>query len=101
MNCVEYPRGIQRFVLLTTDKPVWSVGWSPDNKWIAAVGDEGRIWIWSTSVVTPSSKAKETGKSEKTARPSRGKPDSSSKRRVREKFSPLDWFRRHRGKNDQ
>jgi WD40 repeat protein len=82
-------------VLLMTDKPVWSVGWSPNNKWIAAVGDEGRVWIWSTAVIEPSSEAKETGKSEKNAHPNRAKPDSSPKRHSREKFSPLDWFRRH------
>ena len=101
VNCVKYPNGKQRFVLLMTDKPVWSVGWSPDNKWIAAVGDEGRIWIWSTSVVTPSTEPKQASKSGKTVRPNRNQPDSSSKRRVREKFSPLDWFRRHRGKSDR
>jgi WD40 repeat protein len=95
VNSVEYPKGKRRIVLLMTDKPVWSVGWSPDNKWIAAVGDEGRVWIWSTSVIEPSTQAKETGKSEKNAHPNRAKPNSSPKRHSREKFSPFDWFHRH------
>jgi WD40 repeat protein len=95
VNCVEYPKGKRRTVLLTTDKPIWSVGWSSDNKWIAAVGDEGRVWIWSTSAITPFAEAKETGKSEKTANANHPKSDSSPKRHRREKFSPFDWFRRH------
>ncbi len=95
VNSIEYPKGKRRIVLLMTDKPVWSVGWSPDNKWIAAVGDEGRVWIWSTSVIEPSTEPKGTGKSEKNAHPNRAKPYSSPKRHSREKFSPFDWFHRH------
>ena len=95
VNCVEYPNGKRRTVLLTTDKPIWSVGWSSDNKWIAAVGDEGRVWIWSTSVIAPFAEAKETDKSEKTANANHAKSDSSPKRHRREKFSPFGWLRRH------
>ena len=57
--------------------------------------DEGRVWIWSTSVMEPSPEAKETAKSEKNAHPNRAKPSSSLKRHSREKFSPFDWFRQH------
>ena len=51
VKCLDYPKGVRQIVLLTANKPIWSVGWSPDNKWIAAVGEEGRLWIWSTSVL--------------------------------------------------
>ena len=49
VNCVPFKTGAQDVLLLSADKAIWSVAWSPDNKWIAAVGEEGRAWIWSAS----------------------------------------------------
>src|SRR3984957_1574893 len=66
-TCVAYPRGKKQILLLSTDKAVWSVDWSADNNWIAAVGEEGRLWIWSTRSILPFSGSKETSSGQTTS----------------------------------
>src|SRR6516162_4494683 len=75
--CVEYPKAKRQLLLLKSEKPVWSVAWSPDRKWIAAVGDEGRVWIWSTRDFLPAATPKRlAGDTEAKSRltPSKSRP---------------------------
>ena len=80
-------------LLLMTDKPFGLLAWSPDNKWIAAVGEEGRAWIWSTNFLQSFSETKETTKPRTNAHPVHAKHTSSPHRHRMEKSHTLDWLR--------
>jgi len=77
------------------------VAWSPDGKWIAAVGEEGRAWIWSTRFLESFSGAKGTETDQAVSRPDRpkaapthsnhAKPTTPSKGRTHAKISVFHW----------
>ncbi|HEY0792333.1 MAG TPA: WD40 repeat domain-containing protein [Chthoniobacterales bacterium] len=46
VNLVPYPKLDGRLQLLAENRPVWSVRFSPDGKYLAAVGDGGEVWVW-------------------------------------------------------
>jgi WD40 repeat protein len=39
-------RDKERIHLLDSHRPVWTVRFSPDGKYLAAAGDTGEIWVW-------------------------------------------------------
>lgn len=55
VNLVPYPKMDYRIPLMDSSRPVWSVRFSPDGKYVAAVGDTGEIWVWVVpAVASPS-----------------------------------------------
>jgi WD40 repeat protein len=92
---VAYPKAKQQILLLDTDKPVWSVDWSPDNRWIAAVGEEGRAWIWSTNFLSSFSETKTTGGRHTNTSPEHARPTPTPKGRTRGKFRPFHWLHKN------
>lgn len=51
VNLVPYPEMDYRIQVLDSSRPVWSVRFSPDGKYVAAVGDTGEIWLWAVPAV--------------------------------------------------
>jgi WD40 repeat protein len=91
-------------LLLTTDKAVWSVAWSPDNNWIAAVGEEGRAWIWSTSFLRSLSGTKEANVEQTHAEQTHADHATtvtSPKGRAHKKFSPFHWLHKKSGETNR